>query len=285
MNTFRKGRVMRSLRRTSLVAAILVLTLAAGVAVAVAQSRTVGQTIDDTVITTEIKAKLAADKISNLTKIGVSTKSGVVTLTGTVDSLERQERAAQIAGSVKGVRGVVNAIQVAGTAPPPSAPVAAVDATGVVARVDPGTGTITLQDGRVLRATPGTIVWQPSSVQALRPGTQVMVRGAAPLGVDRGLAAAAPDWRMGTVRSVDSSIGQIALTDNTVVRVAPSAYIHRGAERLAIEQLAPGSEIVIRPLPAPPGAEGSALPGQVTTAPSLYAAEINVVWAPSATLR
>ena len=283
MNTFRKGRVMRSLRRTSLVAAILVLTLAAGVAVAVAQSRTVGQTIDDTVITTEIKAKLAADKISNLTKIGVSTKSGVVTLTGTVDSLERQERAAQIASSIKGVRGVVNAIQIAGM--PPGAPVAAVDATGVVARVDPGTGTITLQDGRVLRATPGTIVWQPSSVQALRPGTQVMVRGAAPLGVDRGLAAAAPDWRMGTVRSVDSSIGQIALTDNTVVRVAPSAYIHRGAERLAIEQLAPGSEIVIRPLPAPPGAEGSALPGQVTTAPSLYAAEINVVWAPSATLR
>ncbi len=278
---------MASLRRTSLAAAVLALILTAGVVVASAQSRTVGQTIDDTVITTEIKAKLTADKLSNLTKVGVSTKNGVVTLSGTVDSIERQERAAQIAGSVKGVRGVVNTIQVAGATPPASTvstPPQAVDATGVVARVDPSTGTITLQDGRVLRATGGTMVWQPTTVQALRPGAQVLVRGAVPAGVERGVATATPEWRMGTVRSIDSASSQIVLTDNTVVRVAPSAYIHRGADRLVLEQIAPGSEVVIRTLP-PPSGEGSALPGQVATAPTLDAAEINVVWAPSAVLR
>jgi hyperosmotically inducible protein len=267
----------------------LVLILTAGVVSVAAQSRTVGQTIDDTVITTEIKAKLAADKLSNLTKIGVNTKNGVVTLSGTVDSLERQERAAQIAGAVKGVRGVVNAIRVAGTTPASTAsvPPPAVDATGVVACVDPTTGTITLQDGRVLRTTNGTMVWQPTTVQALRPGAQVLVRGAAPVGLERGVTAAAPEWRMGTVRSVDSPTSQIVLTDGTVVRLAPSAYIHRGADRLVLEQIAPGSEVVIRTLPPPvPGSvEGSALPGQAATALTLDAAEINVVWAPSAVLR
>ena len=279
---------MTSFRRTSLAAAVLALILAAGVVAATAQSRTVGQTIDDTVITTEIKAKLTADQLSNLTKVGVNTKQGIVTLSGTVDSIERRERAAQIAGSVKGVRGVVNAIQLAGTTPPAptaSTPPAAVDATGVVARADPATGTITLQDGRVLRATGGTMVWQPTTVQALRPGAQVLVRGAVPAGLDRGVAA--PEWRMGTVRNVDSATSQILLTDNTVVRLAPSAYIHRGAERLVLEQIAPGSEVVIRPLPPPStgSGDGSALPGQVATAPTLDAAEINVVWAPSAVLR
>jgi Cu/Ag efflux protein CusF len=279
---------MASFRRTSLATAVLALILAAGVVAAAAQSRTVGQTIDDTVITTEIKAKLTADKLSNLTKVGVSTKQGIVTLSGTVDSIERRERAAQIAGSVKGVRGVVNAIQLAGTTPPSpaaSTPPAAVDATGVVARVDPATGTITLQDGRVLRATGGTMVWQPTTVQALRPGAQVLVRSAVPAGLDRGVAV--PEWRMGTVRSVDSATSQILLTDNTVVRLAPSAYIHRGAERLVLEQIAPGSEVVIRPLPPPStgSGEGSASPGQVATAPTLDAVEINVVWAPSAVLR
>jgi hyperosmotically inducible protein len=280
---------MGAFRRTSIGVAVLVMLLAVGVAIAAEPSRSVGQTIDDTVITTEIKAKLAADKLSNLTKIGVSTKKGVVTLSGTVDSLERQERAGQIASSVKGVLGVVNTVQVASTGSPGSTvsvPPPAVDATGVVARVDPSTGTITLQDGRVLRATNGTMVWQPSNIQALRPGTQVLLRGAAPVGLERTVATAAPEWRMGTVRSVDAPTAQIVLTDNTLVRVAPSAYIHRGADRLVLEQLAPGSEVVIRTLPPATGsAEGSAAPGQMATAPTLDAAEINVVWAPSAFLR
>src|SRR4029450_3352714 len=39
-----------------------------------------------------------------------------------------------------------------------------VDATGIVGQVDARTGTITLQDGRIVRVTPGTTVWQPVTI-------------------------------------------------------------------------------------------------------------------------
>ena len=172
---------MRSFRISAL---ILIVIVAAGVMAASAQQRSMGQVIDDTTITTEIKAKLTADTLSNLTKIGVNTRDGVVTLTGDVDSLERKARAAQIAGSIRGVRQVVDNVQVLGgpAAPPP--PMSSLpgqptfEAVGIVSQVDPSTGTIILQDGRVLRMTGNTLVWQPTTIQALRPGTQVLVRGA-----------------------------------------------------------------------------------------------------------
>jgi hypothetical protein len=282
---------MRSLRPTVLVAVVLAVIFVAG-AVATAQSRSVGQVIDDVAITTEIKAKLTAETLSNLTRIGVSTRDGIVTLTGDVDPLERQARAAQIAGAVKGVRGVVNNIQVAGapvtpSPPPPTASVPdspAVDVTGVVSQVDPATGTIILQDGRVLRMTSQTLVWQPTTIQALRPGMPVLVRGAAPIGVQ---PSATGEWRMGTVRSVDPAASQIVLTDGIIVRVSPSVNIRRGPDRLTVEQIVPGSEVVIRPIaPSPTGpAEGSASPGQVGRPAAIDAAEINVVRMASGGLR
>src|SRR5207302_9706 len=91
-------------------------------------------------------------------------------------------------GAVNGVKGLVNNIQVAGAATPPSSSGSAtsstspatpsIDATGTVASVDPSSGTITLSDGRVLRATDRTAVYQPTTVQALKPGHHVPVRGA-----------------------------------------------------------------------------------------------------------
>jgi len=269
--------------RSTLCTALIVVILAAGASIAFAQSRTVGQVIDDTAMTAEVKAKLTADTLSNLTKIGVSTRNGIVTLSGTVDSLDRQARAAQIAGSVKGVRGVVNNIQVAGAPgpPPPTAvvPEPAVDVTGVVSQVDPATGTIILQDGRVLRVTRETLVWQPSTMDALRPGVQVLVRGATPLRVQPG---AAGEWRMGTVRTVDPVASQLVLTDGTLVRVAPSVNIRRGTERLTLEQIVPGAEVVIRPMAQSPTgtAEGSAMPAPAGRPAAIDAAEINVVWMP-----
>jgi hyperosmotically inducible periplasmic protein len=177
---------------------MLIVIFAAGVTAAAAQQRSVGQVIDDATITTEVKAKLAADKLSNLTKVGVSTREGVVTLTGDVDSLERKARAVQIASSVRGVRMVVDNLLVAGApVPPPAPPAASVqpggDVTGVVSQVDPGTGTIILQDGRVLRMGGDTLVWQPTTIQSLRPGTQVLVRGAEQLTLGQG-APGYPSW-------------------------------------------------------------------------------------------
>ena len=115
-----------------------------------------------------------------------------MTLTGDVDSLERKARAVQIASSVRGVRGVLDNVMVAGGpyVPQPALPdQAGVEVIGVISQVDPATGTIILQDGRVLRMTGETRVWQPTTIQALRPGTQVLVRGAAPVGVQSGVSA------------------------------------------------------------------------------------------------
>src|SRR4051794_14946461 len=101
---------MRALRQT-LMLGFLLTAVVAGVSPVAARS--VGQVIDDTVITTEVKAKLTADKLSNMTKVEVKTVDGIVTLNGTVDTPERRARAAQIAGSVDGVKGVLNNVHVA----------------------------------------------------------------------------------------------------------------------------------------------------------------------------
>jgi len=252
-------------------------------------ARTVGQVIDDTAITTAIKARLTTDKVSNLTKIAVKTEDGIVTLAGTVDTAERQARAEQIAAQVKGVRGIVNNIHVTGTTVGPT-PVTSVpspvDATGIVAQVDPARGTITLQDGRVLSTTNQTMVWQLSTIQSVRPGAQVIVRGAAPAGFQPTAAMTAPEWRMGTVRRIDRANYQIVLTDGTVVRIAPSANIHRGPDRLTFDQLVPGAEVVVRIAVSESGsAAGSALPGPTAVAPVVDASEINVVGMPAAGLR
>jgi osmotically-inducible protein OsmY len=73
---------------------------------------TLGQNIDDTTITTSVKAKLAADKGSSVTRVQVDTNRGVVALTGTVESAADRARAEQIVRGVSGVRGVANNLQV-----------------------------------------------------------------------------------------------------------------------------------------------------------------------------
>jgi hypothetical protein len=270
------------------IACILGATSLVATTVVPGQSRTIGQIIDDTALVASIKAKLAADKLSNLTKIEVKSDRGVVTLSGTVDSPERRARAVQIATGVDGVNRVIDDLRVAGSAasssttPPATTPApattsapgdGAVDATGTVAQVDPATGTITLRDGRVLKATDRTVAWQPATLQSLRPGTQVLVRGATPTGFQTGSISTPHEWRMGTVQSVDRGAGQFVLTDGTIVRVTPSTpIVRRGSERLSFDALQPGSEVVVRTSPAP-------------GVSAVDASEVDIVWAPTASTR
>jgi hypothetical protein len=124
-------------------------------------------------------------------------------------------------------------------------------------------------------------VWQPSTIQGLRPGTQVLVRDAMPIGVQPTATMTTPEWRMGTVRSVDRAASVVVLNDGTVVRVTPTAIVRRGNDRVMLDQLAPGTEVVIRAVPpSTRTAEGSAFPGRVSTAPTIDASEISVVWMP-----
>ena len=74
--------------------------------------KSAGQNVDDATITTEVKAKLAAEKVATLTKIDVDTDRGTVYLSGNVDTREMRSRAEQVARSVKHVAGVVNNLTV-----------------------------------------------------------------------------------------------------------------------------------------------------------------------------
>jgi hyperosmotically inducible periplasmic protein len=74
--------------------------------------RTAGRNIDDLTITASVKARLVADKLSNLTRIDVDTVNAVVSLTGLVESEFEKRRAEDIASLVDGVEKIVNDLQV-----------------------------------------------------------------------------------------------------------------------------------------------------------------------------
>ena len=74
--------------------------------------KSAGTNIDDATITATVKAKLVAEKATNLTRVDVDTNSGTVYLNGTVESAEQKTRAEQLAGQAKGVKSVVNNLQV-----------------------------------------------------------------------------------------------------------------------------------------------------------------------------
>ena len=69
--------------------------------------------IDDSVITTKVRARFVKDKQVRARDIEIKTVNGVVELSGTVRSAKEASRAASIAHKVKGVKSVKNDIQVA----------------------------------------------------------------------------------------------------------------------------------------------------------------------------
>lgn len=102
---------MKAVRHLRLIS-VAVLAVLALAACSSTTNKTAGENIDDATITTEVKAKLAAEKISTLTKVGVDTNLRTVYLNGVVDSEELRLRAESIARGVKGVNAVVNNLTV-----------------------------------------------------------------------------------------------------------------------------------------------------------------------------
>jgi len=139
--------------------------------------------------------------------------------------------------------------------PPTMAPTTSrIDATGVVANVDAATGTITLQDGRVIRMVPGTTVWQPVSIGGVVPGASVFVRSAQPLDFrpsgapPAGSTTVPPGTRpfqMGTVSNVDASNARVVLSDGTVVHLRPGSRLTFNGQSMTISDLRPGDEVVV----------------------------------------
>ena len=68
--------------------------------------RTIGETIDDSGITMNVKSRLLDDPDVKGLKIDVDTRDGVVFLTGTVRSDVEKQKAIQLAKDTKGVRDV-----------------------------------------------------------------------------------------------------------------------------------------------------------------------------------
>jgi hyperosmotically inducible periplasmic protein len=76
--------------------------------------KSAGENVNDASITAAVKSKLAAEKVSTLTRIDVDTNQGTVYLNGTVESADMKTRAADLARQVSGVKDVVNNLKVGG---------------------------------------------------------------------------------------------------------------------------------------------------------------------------
>lgn len=72
------------------------------------EDHTVGEYIDDTLLTTAVKGKLLAEAGIKSLSVSVETNQGVVTLTGNVDRAEHIPLAERIAKDVDGVKSVDN---------------------------------------------------------------------------------------------------------------------------------------------------------------------------------
>lgn len=67
-----------------------------------------GEYLDDSMITSKVKAAFAADPTVKATQVNVETFKGTVQLSGFVDSRESADKAVAIARGVKGVKSVKN---------------------------------------------------------------------------------------------------------------------------------------------------------------------------------
>ena len=101
---------MKNLRIVSSLIAALMLTTVVGCA-STDKKESVGEYVDDTVITTAVKAAIVNEPSLKVSEINVETFKGVVQLSGFVASADSVATASTVARSVKGVKSVKNDIR------------------------------------------------------------------------------------------------------------------------------------------------------------------------------
>ena len=79
-----------------------------------ATQESLGEFIDNSVITGKVKSRLFEDPLTKALEISVKSFKGVVQLSGFVGSKKEKDAAGKLAGSVEGVRRVENDIIVVG---------------------------------------------------------------------------------------------------------------------------------------------------------------------------
>lgn len=102
---------MRSLKQFPRFFLIAMLTLFVGCA-ATAQQEATGMYLDDTVLTTKVKAAIFNEPTLKSAEINVETFKGAVQLSGFVSSKANINRAVEVAQSVQGVKKVQNDMRI-----------------------------------------------------------------------------------------------------------------------------------------------------------------------------
>ena len=103
---------MKIARTLALAAAVGVSIITATGCAVVRDQQTVGAYVDDSAITTAVKAKFAEDKTVNAVAISVETLNGTVQLSGFAKSQAEKDQAGRIASNVNHVKEVRNSIVV-----------------------------------------------------------------------------------------------------------------------------------------------------------------------------
>jgi hyperosmotically inducible protein len=96
---------MKQLKRISAFVAAAMFTVIVGCAGTAKQEAT-GEYIDDSVITTKVKAAILEEPALKVAEINVETFKGVVQLSGFVTSQSNMAKAVQVARNVNGVKSV-----------------------------------------------------------------------------------------------------------------------------------------------------------------------------------
>ncbi len=106
------------MKMSKLASLLVVAALAAPLAVQAADNKPAGTTkvwVKDSMVTTKVKAELAASKVSSLAKVHVETDAdGYVQLTGKVATQADKDKAESVAKAVEGVKSVDNQLIVTG---------------------------------------------------------------------------------------------------------------------------------------------------------------------------
>ena len=103
---------MKIARTLALAAAVGVSIITATGCAVVRDQQTVGAYVDDSAITTAVKAKFAEDKTVNAVAIRVETLNGTVQLSGFAKSQAEKDQAERIARNANHVKEVRNSIVV-----------------------------------------------------------------------------------------------------------------------------------------------------------------------------
>ncbi|MFT3929575.1 MAG: BON domain-containing protein [Spongiibacteraceae bacterium] len=112
MITMKSNSKTSMLLKSIFVTGVLAGGLCAGASASDGEKSAVTQYVDDSVVTTEIKAKYVKSDLVDAKDIKVETQKGVVLLSGFVKTDLEKEAAEKIAKSVSGVRQVENTIAV-----------------------------------------------------------------------------------------------------------------------------------------------------------------------------